>query len=380
LASNTVSTRELQLAPRLRNLILALMIVVAAGFALNFILTYELQRWDFRNNLWLPTHLLASGQSPYSVNQLDQATNAVWLPTAIGAYLPFGWLPEAQASNLWVLLTVAAYIALVALATGQTRPAPLWFTVALVAAAIFPAFVSLMRLGQFGVFAALFMLVAARCITPPRIVIAGLLVALATAKPQLILLPAFGLWCTYYFQYGRASAIKFSLSIAAWALLLLLPLWLGYPDWLADYQPTAFVLLPLTFDGVGYVMWLLLAGAALAANVYLWKKLPPHQAMPWSLALNVLVMPYGWSWDFILLIPLLVQMLFTLHGWLPRLLLLAGYVGILYLMIQVRLSTDNSDWLFWWLPWLFMALIVSLTGIFARKPDDHTALTLVQNE
>ena len=64
--------------------------------------------WDFRNNLWGPSHLLVTGKSPYAIKQLFPDTNAVWLPQIIGLLFPMGWLPFDFAARIGTAVSIAA--------------------------------------------------------------------------------------------------------------------------------------------------------------------------------------------------------------------------------------------------------------------------------
>lgn len=356
-----------------RLFIIGLIAVVVLGAAVWFILTQSFTSWDFRNNLWGPTHLLLTGRSPYIISQLFTGSNSVWLPTSIGAYLPLGLLPEAQATNLWAVMNIVLYGVVIWLSTHQRRPALIWLSLAGIGLYIFPSFVSLVTLGQFGVLATFLMLLAARQSEINRPILVGLLVALATAKPQLIVLPVLGLLLAFW-KHGRGSAARFIVATAIWCAVMTLPLWLFYSDWIPGlraalgsnppwHQPSAFVLLPHHLGAAGAIIYGLLALGAFAANWRVWQIMPPSRAVAWSLALNLLITPYAWSWDFVLLVPLIVQLLFALkNGWL-KLIYLAGYGVCVYLMIALRFSSDNSDWLFWWVPWLLMAGIGVMASI-----------------
>ncbi len=246
---------------------------------------------------------------------------------------------------------------------------------------IFPPFISGMQLGQFSVIAALLMLLAGRLVVRAASPIwIGLLVALASAKPQLILLPVLGLlWYTWRTQ-GAARVAQMLLASIVWSLLLTLPLWLGAPNWLEGFleaqarrgswsQPSAYVLLPLHLGDVGVALWALLALVVLAFSLWRWRKLPPQQALAWSLALNVLITPYVWSWDFVLLVPLFVGTFFGLRLRLHRIALLLGYMVIWYVMVAQRLTTNNDDSLYWWLPWAIIALIALVQALNRRAPQ-----------
>lgn len=357
----------------MRLVIVGLVALIVLSAAVWFIITQSFTSWDFRNNLWGPTYLLLTGRSPYIISQLFTGSNSVWLPTSIGAYLPLGLLPEAQATNLWAVMNVLLYGVIIWLSTQQKKPALIWLTLAGVGMYIFPSFVSLVQLGQFGVLATFLIMMAARQSKVNRPLLAGLLVALATAKPQLVVLPALGLLMVFW-NHGRGSAARFVVMTALWCALMTLPLWLFYSDWIPGFraaldsnpkwhQPSAFVLLPYHLGGLGAIFYGVLALGIFAVNWRIWQILPPTHAVAWSLALNLLITPYAWSWDFVLLVPLLVQTLFALKNWLLKMTFIAGYGLCLYLMITLRFSSDNNDWLFWWVPWLLMAGVVAMTTL-----------------
>lgn len=345
-----------------RAILLVILCAAGLGAALWFIATHQYTAWDFRNNLWGPVHLLVTGHSPYQVEQLFQNTNAVWMPTAVGTFFALGWLPEAQATNLWAVINVALYLIAIALSTHQTKPSVLWFTLGLIGMFVFPGFVSLIRLGQISVLIMTLMLAASRCITTPRPWIFGLCVAVAAAKPQLIVLPCIGMLYAIQRQHKFEGTKTFLLAVVIWSAALTIPLWIGYPAWISDFvgalgrnpewmQPSAFTLLSFLYSTIGFLIWGVLAALAFWLNLRIWRQLPPERAVSWSLALTVLVTPYAWSWDFVLIIPLLVQLLFFLRPWLLRITLMAGYTGIIYLMMVQRVSGDNDDWRFWWVSW-----------------------------
>lgn len=341
----------------------------------------NLSAWDFRNNLWSPAHLLVGGRSPYLIESLFPGSNAVWMPTVIGAFFPLGWLRESDATAVWTLISIAAYLALLILASGQQRPAPLLLGVGVGMMLIFPPFLSAIHLGQVGMLTGLLLLIAARlvvrCASPVWI---GLLIALASAKPQLLLLPVLGLLWYIWQEQGTRRALHTTLATCAWALLLTLPLWIAYPGWIGGFldaqgrrgiwsQPSAFVLLPLHLGGVGVALWGLLALMVVAISLRQWRQLPPERAFVWSLALNLLITPYVWSWDFVLLAPLFVNVFFALRKRLLRIGLTIGYMAIWYIMVAQRLTTNNEDSLYWWLPWAMIVLIVVVHALNRRAPQ-----------
>lgn len=348
-----------------------------------FVRTVELSAWDFRNNLWGPAHLLVNGQSPYDIAQLFTGSNAVWMPTVIGAAFPLGWLPEPTATSLWAVLNLTAYIALIALtlwlaADGDWlhhRPAPVWLAAALIGTLLFPPFVSLMVLGQVGVMVALLLMLAAVLIRS-RLWLSALFLVLAAAKPQLLVLAGPGLVAAAWRDHGWLGAAWLIRWGLLWSALLTLPLWIAHPGWLVDFraalasnpgwgQPSTLTALRLALGTApGVIVW---SGVSLLVMVFVlrgWLQgggaaQEDAVTMLWSLALTPLVTPYVWTWDFVLMVPALVWTLFRVPARSGRWLLVGGYVVAWLLTVYIRVTTDNSDLRFWWLSWLLVALIAA---------------------
>ncbi len=152
--------------------------------------------------------------------------------------------------------------------------------------------------------------------------------------------------------------------------LLSLPLFLAYPTWGKGFiwalnrnhvwlQPTLYSLLP-RFWGKweGLTLWGVLTILLFAINIRTWWIWSPQKAIYWSLALTPLVTPYLWSWDIVLILPLLLRALFELNTKKAYFLLISGYMLSWWLTLQVLLRTDNSDHYFWWTPWMFVLLIL----------------------
>jgi hypothetical protein len=169
-------------------LILFLGVLIFAASVV-FIMTQQSVSWDFRNNLWRPAHLLVSGHSPYKIWEFfpKEDTNAIWMPTIIGALFPFGYLPETQATNLWFVMTLVAVMALFAMSIHVEQPSPLLVGVGLLMVLLFLPLIRNLVSGQFSIFAGLLLLLAAK--VPNRPFLLALLVVLAATKPQLIVLP-----------------------------------------------------------------------------------------------------------------------------------------------------------------------------------------------
>jgi hypothetical protein len=196
-------------------------------------------------------------------------------------------------------------------------------------------------------------------------------------------LPLIGLLVALYRVDKLKGLLRLGLGIAFWVLIFTLPLWIGYPEWIDGmreaftrnniwYHPSLFTMATITFGTLGLILWGIIALAMTGLNVYLWLRLPPLQAMIWSLALNLLVTPYVWTWDFVLLLPLLVYVFFQVLSNAARFLIFAGYIAVWVLMWHIQQTTNNSDALYWWFPWLTVAYIVAASWLdkwFKVQPD-----------
>ena len=131
----------------------------------------------------------------------------------------------------------------------------------------------------------------------------------------------------------------------------------------------------------GTLIWggLLLTGLLICYR--LWRDMAPDWAMAWTLALNVLVMPYAWTWDFVMLVPLFLRIGFHVQGWAARGLLMLGYALVWAGVLWLRVNGPRDDSLMWWLPWLMLAsmLLAWRIGnsekqlITIKEPDSNNA-------
>ncbi len=351
--------------------------LAASAAAIWLIQTLHFVSWDFRNNLWAPAHLLLSGQSPYNVSVLFDNSRAVWLPMGPGLFFMLGWLTQYQATNVWLLGNLVALIEMIWLAAGTSRPQRLPFAISLLLVLLFPATVSHLMLGQFAIVTTLVLLLAASFIRGPRLWPVGFLVAVALTKPQLAILGVSGILIYLIGQHGWRKVGIFLGACALWVLVLTLPLWLAYPAWFDDFraalnqnpvwaQPALFSVLPRYFGPLGLMVWLLLALSVFIVSALCWLRGQPEDAMVWSLALTPLVSPYVWSWDFVLILPLLVRSVFGLKARAAQAWLGLGYLLCWGSMVWIRVTTENSDERFWWLPPALLFVLVGGCAIQTR--------------
>lgn len=348
--------------------------------------------WDFRNNLWSPTHLLLDGRSPYRIDQLYDA-NSVWLPPAIGAFLPLGALPLDIAIKTWFIINLGVFFAIVGLSLRTAKPQPILLAVTLIALLLFPPLTSHLLLGQYSLWIVLLSLLAAEGIkrrwSP---VLIGVCIALALPKPQLLLLVLPGLCISVIRHHPKNNLQKRFIAAGLWLLLsgiwgviFTLPLWLGYPNWVEDFlwamnrnapwiQPSSLELLrTLTQNkGVAWLLWGIWCVVMLGLTGWLaWHK-SPDSATRWILALTPIVTPYVWSWDFVLLLPVMIHTLFACQRWVTRGIWFIGYGIIWEGILQQRLNAQaiTSDEHFWWIPYALLVLMV-MVSMFnnAIKPN-----------
>jgi hypothetical protein len=361
----------IKLTPRGKLIIAACLLVVGSALVW-FVAAQNIIGWDFRNNLWGPAHLLLRGDSPYRIDLLFENSNSVWMPSIIGALFPLGWLPLETASNLWFVLNIVLFVVMVLLAfpRRETRLPVGWLVSGLIAIFLFPSLLSHLYQGQISIVIGVALLVVTRLIArKERLWLAGLLTALALAKPQLTPFALAGM--AVYLWHDKRALLRFAAAALAWSVLLTLPLWVGYPGWTADFladlarnpdwaQPSSLVLLRQVLNDVGTAVWLALAAAGFGFNLWAWRAWPPRTAVLWSLALTVLLTPYVWTWDFVLLVPLLTHIYFSAKTALARLVWLVGYGACWLLFFYVRTTTDNSDIHFWWYGWAVMGVMLAV--------------------
>jgi peptidoglycan/LPS O-acetylase OafA/YrhL len=90
-----------------------------------------------------------------------------------------------------------------------------------------------------------------------------------------------------------------------------------------------------------------------------------------SCLMNLLVVPYVWSWDFVLTLPLLLLVWTRLRTRRALLVFGAGFAAVWAATVAVRLTTDGDDVRFWFVPW--GVLIVAALSLWAEKLRQRSA-------
>lgn len=328
---------------------------------------------DFYNELWAPARLLTSGQSPYRTASLDPILPPVWFPMAIGFFFPLGLLNDEAAAKTWFLFNV---LELAVIAAWSAHGARKIYTTALAGFFVFffPPVLNHILLGQFSITAVACLLASAHFAEKRNDWLAAACLALGLSKPQLGILAVFGLSIFYFRAGGFKSLLRFGLQTLLMACLTSLPLFIAYPAWIPDWiasaqsnytwiQPSLFSTLTRLLGAPGIFLWALAAFGGFFLCFRLWRDKSPRVDMAWTLGLTMIVTPYLWSWDFVLLLPLWA-FAFAESSWKRRAFLfvtyLLGWLGFAY----VQHLPGSSNDMFWWFPLWFLASVAFISPPF----------------
>lgn len=327
--------------------------------------------WDFRNNLWGPAHLLLDQRSPYNIQTLFEASNSVWMPVIIGLFFPIGFLPLQWASNLWILINIICLFSIVIL-LAKTSPRS-WISIPLTvfALAIFPSTVTHFVLGQVTLVVCLVLLILIRYRSQLNPTVIGLLLAISFTKPQLILL----FLPTYLVNYFREQGIKKTfiaiLSTFIWIGLLCVPLFILFPAWIPDFldnlsvnntwfYPTLFSFLTssLGLRAITIALASIFLAIGIGTSEFLSFKIDPSTALLWCLAITPIFSPIIWSWDFVLMYPMIVFMIYERKSAPSSLVLFCGLGLCTILFIGLRTDRLLGDQFYFWVPLLLNSTLL----------------------
>ena len=354
----------------MRKSIVVIVGIVVLAIVLWLTATIEFTSWDFRNNLWAPAHLLWRGESAYDISGMFPSSNAVWFPPIITVFSLLGLLPLQLGTNAWFGMAVVLLLALtwfLSQQAAQSRPKPLAFGLSVLAVFLFPPTIRHLLLGQADVVLIAAMIAGTYALARNRLGLSALLFAVALSKPQLcfIVLPSLVAWLVISQKQWRVAP-KFLVVTGGIAFLLTVPLWLGSTQWLDDFwsnlngnpqwsQPVLFSQLSIKAGRPGLVLWCLVFVACLVLSIRLWCRLGPIRGVLWSMALTTVASPYLWSWDFVLLLPLLVDTAARLTNTLSRVVLAAFWAACLILTILSIQVEGAGDSRLWWMPFVIIA-------------------------
>jgi hypothetical protein len=359
-------------------------LALIAAFVAYIFWKLMLPRKDFYNELWAPVYLLVRGQSPYNTASLDPNLPAAWLPMVIGFFFPLGWLSENSALVFWYIFNILEICAIVYLVQGQKINLFNTIAVALLCF-FFPLTLNHINLGQFSITVMLCWILAIYFYTQGGVPaaehgdgsgwiykwISTFLIALALSKPHLGLLAMLGLSYHETTRGGLRAMFTLWMRTGIACLVLCIPLFIAYPNWIPDMfiamgknpswsYPSLFILYYRFVPALQYPLWVLTVLSALAANFWLWKKLPMQNALYWSLALAPFVTHYVGSWDFVIVLPLFIFTYINVD-WKRKIFLWVIYLIAWGLMARIQMMVPSHNHYFWWVPLWFIGASALVT-------------------
>jgi hypothetical protein len=339
--------------------------------------------WDFHNSLWGPVNMLVNHQTPYTFNAPYGPYPSVWMPTILGAFFLFGYLPCDILAKLWLFVELAGYIWIIWLIAGNKMPARWIFVTCLIVFAFFPPLWLHIHLGQFSMLFATMMI--AIIYLPGTERYWPLLLVLGLTKPQLTILVYPGIFIHVWRTKGFRKAFQLVLFTVLCAGILLIPVFAFYPNWVKDFLfitfgnfdigwdlPTLFVQLPYLMGKIGYGIWGFVALISLTFSCWIWIKKDAKIAVLVSLALTPMVTTYASSWDFLLLIPLFFWLMIWMRSKSAHFILLFGMASLFIIQIALRWHRDYPDGRQWWLPpALLLVFLVSVSYEYINTARPH---------
>jgi hypothetical protein len=282
-------------------------------------------------NIWLGGHLVAFGGNPYDTTQwaaaypphtLDGALNPAFLyPLPLALFLAvFGWLPFHTAYIAWVtLLQLMIIISLGTVWLHMASPRARYLIIPFLAGIILfrPTTLTLTQ-GQVSALFLSILIGTALAWEGKRWFLGGVLLGLLALRPNLgfIILAFLSIWLL---QKKGWSAL---MGIAASCLVLLAVGLIYDPHWVTEYLAIGGEKLTSTFGGAptvwglsalvchnGKPCMLTVGGIATMAFIiaFLWlsyryKSMRPTVAVALAIVVTLLVTPYTWTYDQLLLI------------------------------------------------------------------------------
>jgi len=322
--------------------------------------------WDFRNNLWGPSYLLLHNQNPYKIKLLFIDSNAVWLPPAVGLFSFLGAFPFETSRVLWLLINLSAFFIVCLLILQPIRSFSEFCWILLLA--LFPSTIVNFTMGQFSIFSLFVMVFLAKFYNRISPWIIGLFLALLFTKPQLIIfsLPVFIF--RLILEKGTVSVLIQIIWIVTGLLICSSPLILGGENWIYQLienlkgntrwlQPNPFSFLVQQI-GLSPLIGFIFFAIALSFLFYYSYTHNMYDSIILSMAITTLLSPFIWSWDFVLLFPLVISSYKKNNFKIARLIILLGFSSITLFFLVIKISGYNSDDLFIWIPSSILFLLL----------------------
>lgn len=314
-------------------LVLIMILVLLAAAAVLPLKTGAFGWRDFLS-YWAASHLMVTGGNPYDLSAVDHVvqevsperggTEPAWNPPwLVVALVPLGILPYEFAARVWLLINLLLLSCLPLLIwqwlAGSSGPRPpIWLPVIGLA---FAASLIQIAIGQITVVILLGFVLCLAGLRSGHDGWAGAALVLSFSKPHLayLALPMILIWAAMHRRW------QVWLGLAAAALAGLIVATVLSPAWASSYRPALgsndfWIKLTATVGGVGRAMW--------GTDVFRYLGVLTWLLIPWlvrladqqglltsvnvALLISLPLAPYGWSFDQIMLLPAITQIVFWL--------------------------------------------------------------------
>lgn len=333
---------------------------------------------------WSSFHLLQSGQNPYAYPLLESLQRGMgnsgdiilmWNPPwLLLIFYPILMLPFGEAARVWLYADLIALVGIVVTLNDIYKPKRELLLLALISVLAFsPLWYSLLY-GQVTVFLTLFFCLSLLFLKRNRPLWAGAVFSLLSLKPH-IFITIFILFSVWSF---KRSGLKFIIGALSGFLLLSVATYLYQPtlivDWIACFGTRAQVpgadlsyiwftstligFLRSVFSITGETLSIVIVGVT-ALFAFIMGRLKSHQPIETLILgiipLSLLSAPYGWFFDYLILLPLPVAAISQLETFNRRAIFLTGLFFAVSLLAQPAIF-HRFEQLIW-----FPAILGTLT-------------------
>ena len=346
---------------------------------------------DFENNLWRPAYLLLHRLSPYNTQVQFDGLKPIWFPVIIGLFFPLGALPVQAASNILFLFLLLTLFTIIVISARRVATPSVIVAVTAIGLGVFPSTATHFRLGQVSLFVSLILLILSMQYQKMKPGLIGFLLALSLVKPQLIILylPVF---ITVLLRNGGVRKVITVISFTLfWFFVSTIPLFILSPNWTHQFirnllnnpgwaYPTLYTFFRSVFhsDILPIILALIFLLIGIVIVVFISFRVEKFEALLWSMALTPVFSPVVWSWDFVLIYPLLIYFLLDRKNKESSNVILIGFTICLVLyitMVQLGYADDRYGF---WVP-IFLCGVMVIANKYRRKTQNTTS-NLVKGE
>jgi len=333
---------------------------------------------------WASARLVQAGENPYNSDaaaalQRDLGSshdyaimmwNPPWTLTILAPVLN---LPFGVSAAIWFYLSFCLLLSSSVLLFKAEAPAVYAPILPLLAAAIFyPAWQSLVW-GQLSIFLLFALSVSYFFFKREKFILSGFIASLLTVKPHLFIL----IWLLAIHQVVSLRNYRLLFGLFSGFLALTLPIVLIdsslFIRWIEAIQSKELVSSVATIEWktASLISWLRIIAISVSSydpqwlltvvpllgvlvGIFWLPKQKPYEVVPFALTLSVIIAPYGWLYDFSLLLLVQVWLLSRANNLTSRLILL-GIQAVVCLIGAFLLESQHQ---FVWYPILMLALLL----------------------